>query len=137
MLTIDRVELHIGEHSGTAFIEVTWGATVSAADAAEHPMYRETLLLLGDDEGLGEDGRSEPIPGGMISDRIRFFSPSQQTFAETKQLQLPVGALNEDGPFRASEIKARLTMVPLPPQTMIAESNIIRRSAPIAQPTPA
>ena len=137
MLTIDRVELHIGEHSGTAFIEVTWGASVTAANAAEHPMYRETLLLIGDDEGLGEDGRSEPIPGGVISDRIRFFSPSQPSFAATKQLQLPVGALNEDGLFRASEIKARLTMVPLPPQTMVAESNVVRRSAPIIQPIPA
>ena len=134
MAVIDRIDLHIGEHSGTAFIEVTWGATGNQIDIETRQAYREVVELVGLDIGPGQDGVSDPIADGVISDRIRTFTAAVSSFADTKQKRLPVGALDEDGPLRSSQIAARISLIPLPPRTIARLSNVINRPAPGLHP---
>ena len=129
MASISNVSLQIFENAGTAVVRVSYRLTATHHDGPHEQAYRELVQLVGIDIGPGEDGQSELIPGGTVWDGVVVFSTSQVSFEQTRERTLPSSILDEDpGPIiREDEIRARLTLIPLPPQSLSRESNLVRR----------
>ena len=79
------------------------------------------------------DGVSEIIPGGTIFDGTVTFTTSTVAFTQSHERTVPVSILDEDpGPIiRADEIRARVTLIPLPPANPTRVSNLVRRGEPV------
>ena len=133
MASISNVRLEILERLGTAKVRVSYRLFATHHDGPHEQAYREVVQLIGVDTGAGEDGVSEPIPGGKIWDGIVVFTTSQVSFEQTREFELPSSALNEDPgpPIREDEIQARVTLIPLPPASPSRDSNLVRRGAPV------
>ena len=121
----NNVLLHIAESQGNAFVEVSFAVDGSAEDLERQQSYRAVVELIGVDEGLGEDGRSEVIPNGLISDDLVTFGVPR-----TVAKNISSGILDEDpGPFpRRDEIRARITLIPT------TLSNVVHRGAFVLEP---
>ena len=94
------------------------------------------IQLVGDDAGPGEDGRSELIPGGTVWDGVVTFTTAQVAFTQSHEVTLPSAILDEDpGPFiREDEIRARVSLIPLPPVSPTRQSNLVRRGGLVVDP---
>jgi hypothetical protein len=136
MASISNVRLQIFERSGSALVQVSYTITATHHDGEHEQKYRELVQLIGVDTGPGEDGRSELIPGGTVSDGTVVFTTSQVAFVRIRELTLPSSALDEDpGPvIREDEIQARVTLIPLPPELVSRGSNVVRRGGPVIDP---
>ena len=136
MASISNVVLRIFEGvpaAGQALVQVSYTLTATLHDAPHQQAYRELVQLVGDDQGPGEDGQSDIIPGGTISDGTVVFSTSAQGFTRNHERTIPVSILDEDpGPvIRADEIRARVTLTPLAPASPTRDSNLVRRGEPV------
>jgi len=134
MAAISDVSLSITDSGpGTALVEVEFTVSATHHDAEHEQSYREVVQLMGVDSPpvIGEDGIDDPLAGGLISDGIVTFSPSEQAFTYTRARNVPDQVLDEDpGPFiRSDEIRARVTLTPLPPAEVQGESNVVERGA--------
>ena len=136
MASISNVRLQIFESSGSALVQVSYTITATHHDSLHEQAYRELVQLVGVDSGPGEDGRSELIPGGTVSDGVVVFTTSQVALVRVRELTLPSSALDEDpGPFiREDEIQARVTLIPLPLGSPSRDSNVVRRGGPVINP---
>lgn len=131
MASLHNVQLFIGEGQGNAFVEVSYRIDASHHDIDSGQTYRELVQLIGDDSRPGEDGVSDIIVGGTIFDGLITFTGPQTQFARTRAKNVPSSLLDEDGPFREDEIRARVTLVPVPPGAVSQDSNLVRRGAPV------
>ena len=138
MASISRVQLQIVERSGSALVQVSYTVTATQNDAVNEQAYRELVQLVGDDVGVGEDGSSELIPGGTVWDGVVRFTNSQVAFTQSREITVPSAVLDEDpGPvIREDEIRARVTLTPLPPASPSRDSNLVRRGRPLISPVP-
>ena len=136
MASISSVDLRIVESSGSALIQVSYTITATHHDSLHEQAYRELVQLVGDDSGPGEDGHSELIPGGTIWDGVVVFTTSEVSFVQIHESRLPSSILDEDpGPIiREDEIRARVTLIPLPPASPSRNSNLVRRGGPVISP---
>jgi len=136
MASISSVDLRIFESSGSALIQVSYTITATHHDSLHEQAYRELVQLVGDDSGPGEDGHSELIPGGTIWDGVVVFTTSEVSFVQIREIRLPSSILDEDpGPvIREDEIRARVTLIPLPPASPSRNSNLVRRGGPVISP---
>ena len=138
MATIGNVRLRITEQQGRADALVTYTVTGSEEDIEEQLRYVEIVELIGVDASPGEDGTDDSIPGGRTVDLLRFpLAVSQRRHP----FDLPSSALDEDrrlGPDVAfpfeDEIRARVTLRPILNATF-GDSNIVKRGAPVSEPT--
>jgi hypothetical protein len=134
MASVENVLLSIADRQGKAFIEVSYKLVGDQRDLATRQPYRETVSLLGDDEGPGEDGHSELIPGGaQIYNGVVTFTPSQPEFVRTRAKEFTASFLNEDRPGFANlddkdEIRALVNLNPVPPKAARGASDLVRRS---------
>jgi hypothetical protein len=137
MASISNVNLQIFERAGSALIQVGYTLTATQHDAPHEQAYRELVQLVGDDVGPGEDGQSELIPGGTVWDGVVKFTTSQVAFTQSHEITLPSNILDEDpGIFaRVDEIRARVTLFPLPIASPSRDSNLVRRGGPVIDPT--
>ena len=139
MASISNVTLEIFEGSpvstpDSALIRVSYVITATHHDALHEQAYRELVQLIGDDRGEG--GTAEPIPGGTIWDGVVVFTTSQVAFTNIREKTLPRSILDEDpGPvIKEDEIRALVTLIPIPPTLVSRESNLIRRGGPVIDP---
>ena len=140
MASLHNVQLHVAERQGSAFVEVSYRIDATHHDIGHGQSYRELVQLVGDDRGAGEDGVSELIVGGTIFEGILTFTGPQTQFARTRAKNMNSSLLDEDGPFREDEIRARVSLIPIPPGAVSQDSNLVRRGALVIdnlQPTPA
>jgi hypothetical protein len=112
MASISKVLLQIFERAGSAQVQVSYTLTATHHDGPHEQAYRELVQLIGVDIGPGEDGVSEVLPGGTIWD----------------------GVVDPGPVIREDEIRARVTLTPLPPVAPSRESNTVRRGGPVIQP---
>lgn len=135
MASIQNVRLEIVENQGAAAALVTYELFGSARDLQLHRTYIESIRLFGVDEKAGEDGQNEMIAAARFDGSVTFpiATPNQ-----TRLMALPASALDEDpspGPVNVAlqedEIKAVVTLTPATPATVIANSNIVLRGAPL------
>jgi hypothetical protein len=139
MASIQNVVLQIVENQGAAAALVTYRLVGSPQDVQLQRRYRETVELVGVDEGPGEDGSNELIPGGRFDAVAAFTVPALN---RSRLLAVPSAALDEDpgrsGPlamFRnRDEIRARVTLVQIPPPAVTADSNVVFRDEQLIQP---
>lgn len=133
MASISDVNLKIFENGGSALIQVSYTLTATRHDAPHEQSYRELVQLVGDDMGPGEDGQSELIPAGTVWDGVVTFTNSQVAFTQIREITVPSSILDEDpAPFpRIDEIRARVTLLPLPPASPSRDSNLVRRGGPV------
>lgn len=138
MASISNVRLQIFEQGGSALVQVSYTLSATHHDAVHEQSYRELVQLVGDDEGRGEDGRSEIIPNSTIWDGVVTFTTSQVSFTQSHERTVPVSLLDEDpGPFiREDEIRARVTLTPLPAPIPTRDSNLVRRGSPVITRNP-
>lgn len=130
MASIQNVRLSIFDNiqsPGNALVQVSYKIVSTHHDVAHEQRYRELVQLIGMDEGPGEDGRSEPLPIDPIWDGPFAFGGFASAFEHTREKIIPIGALAEDPFFKRSEIRARVTLEPLPPATVSSESNTVFR----------
>jgi hypothetical protein len=133
MASIGPVSLSIHDQpSGEVLVQVGYTVTQTHHDAVHEQAYREVVQLIGDDTpaGRGEDGVDDVIPDGTIWDGTVVFTTSQVAFTVIREGTLPASALDEDqDQVRAlgDEIRARVTLTPLPPVPPSRESNVVRR----------
>jgi hypothetical protein len=135
MASIQNVRLEIVENQGSAVAQVSYTLTGSQQDADHQHAYREVVELIGVDEGPGEDGQNELIPGGLVFNGAVTFANTTPINRPPRLLPLPSSALDED-PGRIfpnaifpkeDEIRARVTLTQIPPPPVIANSNLVRR----------
>jgi len=129
MAAINNVRLDIFDNNpspGRALVQISYKILGTHHDIAHEQKYRELVQLIGVDEGPGEDGRSEPLPIDPIWDGPFTFGGLATAFDRTREGVIPTSALIEDAFFRRSEIRARVTLEPLP-ATVSGESNIVLR----------
>jgi hypothetical protein len=136
MANISPVKLQIIERGGSALVQVSYTLSATLLDAQQEQAYRELVELVGDDIGPGEDGRGEVIAGATVWDGVVKFTTSQVAFTQIHEKTLPSGLLDEDpGPvIQADELRARVTLTPLPPVSPSRESNLVRRGEAILNP---
>jgi hypothetical protein len=136
MASISNVRLQIFERNGSALVQVGYTLSATLHDAPHEQSYRELVQLVGDDVGPGEDGHSELIPGGTVWDGVVTFTTSHVAFTQTREITIPSSRLDEDpGPaIRDDEIRARVTLIPLPPVSPSRDSNLVRRGGVVFEP---
>ncbi len=135
MASISDVRLRIFENSGSALVRVSYTLSATQHDGEHEQAYRKLVQLVGVDTGPGEDGQSELIPGGTIWDGVVVFTTSQVAFVQSHERTVPSSILDEDpGIIRPDEIRARVTLIPLPPAPPTRDSNIIRRGELVVGP---
>lgn len=131
MATIGTVQLALSETGLNATAQVTYTLNGSAQDVALNRSFIEVVELIGDDVGAGEDGISEPIPGGRVESVVSF---PVQTLNRTRQFTVPISDINEDKGFnpatllpRRDEIRATVTLRQLSASAVTGTSNEVRR----------
>jgi hypothetical protein len=136
MVNISNVDLKIFEgppadEVGKALIQVGFQIQADHHDAEHGQAYRELVYLIGDDRGEG--GTATPLPISPFWDGIEVFTTSETGFVRTREAHIDISALDEDpGPvIRRDEIRAVVTMTPIPPSPVTRESNLITRGGPV------
>jgi hypothetical protein len=130
MASIQNVLLQIVENQGAAAALVTYRLVGDPQDVQQQRRYSEVVELVGVDEGPGEDGQNELIPGGRV-DAVAAFTVA--TLDRSRLLAVPSSALDEDpgrsGPFgifkNRDEVRARVTLTQIPPAALVADSNVV------------
>lgn len=133
MASISNVRLEILEQQTSALVRVSFTVQATQQDGPNEQQYRELVQLVGVDEGAGEDGTNELITNGIISDGIISFSNSQVAIVQIRERNVPLSVLDEDPGIipRRDELRARVSLIPLPPRTAVRESNLVTRGGPI------
>lgn len=129
MAAITNLQLAISKTQGDARLTVTYKIRGTQHDVASEQLYRETVQLIGVDQG--EDGTNEPIPNTV---RMQpFVASSTAEISRVEIYDLPASALDEDKSFipNEDEIAAQVTLAPFPPGPVTRNSNIVRRGAPV------
>lgn len=128
MATISDIKLSILDHSGSATAQLSY--TISASNFDAEQSYVERVELIGVDEGPHEDGHSEVL--AAIPDGVVTFDSSLGSVSRGPEIHLSSSAVLDEDPgfFRADEIKARVTLTPLP-RTVSRDSNVVVRGAPV------
>lgn len=139
MASIENVRLQLFENDGHAAALVTYQLRGNAQDVQQQRRYSEVIELIGVDTLPGEDGQNDPIPGAtLVADTI-VFTNTAALARPSRVLPLPSSALDEDragGPFGGAiimedEIRARVTLKPVPGPSVFAESNLVKRGGDI------
>jgi hypothetical protein len=120
-------------------VQVSYKISATHHDAEHEQRYHEVVELIGVDTLAGEDQVDDIIHlDPPFLDGIVRFTTSQVEFQRIPERILPAQALDEDPhPFllRADEIRARVTLTPLPPDVPSRESNLVVRGGPVIEPT--
>ena len=107
MASIENVQLKLFENQGHAAALVTYRLRGSAQDVQQQSRYTEVIELIGVDEGPGEDGHNEFIPGASLVAGTVVFANTAALNRPDRVLPLPSSALDEDragGPFGSAII---------------------------------
>lgn len=133
MATISPVKLAIKKKDDNQFtVDVKYEITFDSYDQASNQAYAEVCKLMGDDTITGEP------PAAGADDTLGFLTPlffrSTQSNGEatlkrhwTKDFRK--AELDEDrSPIPSpDEIRAVVTLTPVPPSTVTAESNVVKK----------
>lgn len=133
MASVSNVRLEIFEQQGSALVRASFTVQATLHDAPHQQSYRELVQLVGVDEGIGEDGTNELLANGTISDDVISFSTSAVAIVRIRERTVPIAVLDEDPGIipRRDELRARVTLIPLPPGPVVRESNLVTRGGPV------
>ena len=132
MATIGPVELSIRMRKNEAHVDVKYEITFDSYDQSSNQAYAEVCKLVGDDTGTGDP----PAAGG--DDTLEFLTPlffrstrsdGKPTLARHFTKTFRKADLDEDrGPIpNPDEIRAVVTLTPVLPSAVTAESNLVSK----------
>ena len=130
MASISAVSLSVVTNVANADITVTYSLTGSAFDIASGQPYTEICRLMGDDTGIvpAEDNVDDVIPNGLMTPifSIPVVFTNALPINRTRTKTIAKSDLNED--VGTDEIRALVTLTPLPPLAVSRESNQVTGS---------
>jgi len=130
MASISAVSLSVVTNVANADITVTYSLTGSAFDIASGQPYTEICKLMGDDTGIvpAEDNVDDVIPNGLMTPifSIPVVFTNALPINRTRTKTIAKSDLNED--VGTDEIRALVTLTPLPPVAVSRESNQVTGS---------
>jgi hypothetical protein len=138
MVSISNVLLEIFEGPPTApvgmtLVRASYTITNTLHDAPHEQAYREEVRLVGDDRGEG--GTAELLPIDAIWDGVVVFTTSQVQFVRSPERLYSSSVLDEDpNLIEEDEIRAVVTLTPIPQTPVTKESNLVLRGGPILDP---
>jgi hypothetical protein len=140
MASIGPVTLTITDQPpSNVFVLVSNLLSATHDDGPHEQAYREVVELIGIDTLAGEDQVDDIISlDPPFWDGIVRFSTSEVAFQQIHERTLPAQALDEDPDtffLRADEIRARVTLIPLPPDAPSRDSNLVVRGGVVGQTT--
>jgi hypothetical protein len=121
-------------------VEVSYRISASHHDLGHEQAYREVVELIGVDTLAGEDQVDDIIhlDEAFWDGNIGFTPTGPAHFDQGHTQTLPAQAVDEDPhPFlvRADEIRARVTLTPIPPGAPFRDSNLVVRGGGVIGPT--
>jgi len=134
MATINNVLLSIDHDpaSPKAKAKVSYTLRGSLPDVQHPHRYRESVQLIGVDEGPGEDGVNDIIVGGLVFSGTVGFA-NTNAINRSRVLELPDANINEDtglaSPFplpKRDEIRAVVTLTQIAGAPVSAKSNDVK-----------
>jgi hypothetical protein len=129
MAEIGRVELQIAHGDGygeMALVEVEYQVSASAGDMESATAYHEVVQLYVEGQGRLGHPQETPVAGGLLYDGITVFTADAQSFVHGPEKLLPLSVLEPGiGPFTLDEVRARVTMTPLPASAVSRASNAV------------
>ena len=135
MAQISDVNLEYFREGGTTpNVRVSYTVSATHLDGEQERSYQELVELIGVDEGPHEDGQNEVV--ATLSNGVVQFDTSHVAFQRIVQPSPPVGeaVIDEDsGIFRTDELRARVTLTPLPPAPVSRDSNLVMRFQPVLE----
>jgi hypothetical protein len=131
MALIEYVKLEVLSSSpGNVLVNVGYKIEAALDDVAAGRTYRELVQLVRVGRKVGVPGVEHLVPGGTIWDGTVLFTGDQVGFTHSRELSVPAAAIAQDSALQAEEIRARVTLIPLPPQSPTMESNTVQLNAP-------
>ncbi len=131
MAKLSAVKLKIGTKGAMIPVDVTYTITFSKKDIESKAVFKETCRLIGDDTDVGDP------PSAGADDVLGFLTPmfNKKTAAEpsierhwTKNYRK--AQLDEDRGKDVDEIRALVTLIPVPPTTaapVARQSAVVKR----------
>ncbi|MPZ06153.1 MAG: hypothetical protein GEU26_07010 [Nitrososphaeraceae archaeon] len=114
-------------------VRASYTITNTLRDAPHEQAYREEVRLVGDDRGEG--GTVDLLPIDAIWDGVVGVTTSQVQFVRSPEKLYPSSVLDEDpNLIEEDEIRAVVTLTPIPPTPVTKESNLVLRGGPIIDP---
>jgi hypothetical protein len=132
MAQLSNVALKITPDVANADIELVYKIDYNDTDVATNQQYDEVAKLIGVDLGVDPiivAGGDDPIVDGQLSPTGSVVSPNGATSQVRKfATTIPLANLNEDVPPvpNPDEIRASVTLTPIPPQAVSAQSNLVK-----------
>lgn len=129
MANVGPVNLSISLLSGDrARVRVRYTVSFSSFDRHSNMVYRERCWIYGDDTGVGDilAGGDDSIPNGSLL-ATNIASNGTATISRDLQRVFHRDDLDEDSwPNNPDDIRARVTLAPLPPTSRSRNSNLVQ-----------
>jgi hypothetical protein len=133
MASIPSVTLEIaqgGPYGDHALLAVNYSIQATLDDVQNQRAYKDHVQFYTEGRRVGLTGVEHPIPGAVQDSTIVFTSdpPVQRSY----QVLVPLAVLEQGilSPAQADPIRARVTLTPLPPQTVTQDSNTVDLNQP-------
>jgi hypothetical protein len=127
MASIEYVKLEVLSSSPPdVLVDVSYKILATLDDVAAGRAYRELVQLVKVGRIIGEPGVEHLVPGGTIWDGTVLFTGDEVGFVHSRELTLPAADLAQDSALQAEEIRARVTLIPLPAASPMMESNTVQ-----------
>jgi hypothetical protein len=133
MALIEYVKLQaLSSPPDSVVLNVSYKIEATLDDVAAGRTYRELVQLVKVGRKIGEPGIEHLVPDGTIWDGTVLFTGDEVGFNHSRELTVPSADLAQDSALQAEEIRARVTLAPMPAQSPTMESNTVQLNG---QPT--
>jgi hypothetical protein len=132
MAAIDTVKLQVakgGSYGDKALLIVDYTMEPTLDDVQSDRAYDEHVQVFIEGRRIGLTGLEHPIPGAVYDGTVVFTSASQ--VQRNYEVLVPLSVLEQGivTPAQPDVIQARVTLTPLPPQTVTKPSNAVDLNA--------
>jgi hypothetical protein len=134
MASIDSVELEIargGSYGDSALLIVNYTMHATLDDVQNDRAYQEHVQVYTEGRRVGLFGLEHPIAGAVYDGTYVF--PDDSEVPRNYEKLVPLAALEQGiiSPSQPDAIRARVTLTPLPAQTVTHDSNTVDISTPV------
>jgi hypothetical protein len=131
MASIEYVKLEVlSSSSPNVLVNVSYKILATLDDVPAGRTYRELVQLVKVGRMIGDPGVEHLVSGGTVWDGTVLFTGDETGFSHTRELTLPAADLAQDSALQAEEIRARVTLIPLPATSPTMESNTVQLNGP-------
>jgi hypothetical protein len=130
MALIEYVKLQVfSSPPDSVAMNVDYKIEATLDDVPAGRTYRELVQLVRVGRKIGEPGIEHLVPDGTVWDGTVLFTGNEVGFTHSRDWTLSSADLAQDSALQAEEIRARVTLIPLPAQPPTMESNTVQLNA--------